>query len=65
MNKTFHIHTSFLAPGPVATTVPCKTLACAFSGSTIPPFVLVTASALCIRTLSKSGMSLFATLAAA
>jgi len=65
MNTIFHVRTSFLAPGPVATTVPRRTFACAFSGNTIPPFVLVIASALCIRTLSNRGINLFTAFAAA
>lgn len=44
-------------------TMACKTLACAFSGMTIPPLVLVTASNLCTNTRSKSGISRFTALA--
>ena len=53
------LFTSVRAPGPTATTVPCNTFCCAFSGMTIPPLVLVIISAFSIRTRSNMGISRF------
>lgn len=50
------IQTFNLAPGPTATTVPCRTFPCAFSGITIPPLVCVIASNFLTKILSKRGI---------
>lgn len=47
----------------VQRTFACRTLACAFSGNTMPPFVLVTASNFCTKTRSSKGINRFTALA--
>ena len=48
-----------LDPGPTATTVASRTLACAFSGISTPPFVFVSAANLSTKTRSNNGLNLF------
>lgn len=53
--------TELRAPGPTAMTTPSNTLACAFSGMTIPPLVWVNASARCTKMRSNNGIRRLAT----